>query len=539
MRISRKYPLFLLLTTIGTSGAIFFTLLGVLRSSLEREITKRGESTAESFARANSPTVLTFMSEKEKSSIQLQYNLNALGENPDVLDARVADHRGTVIASLSQSEVGTVLPAYFTAPDRPNVFVDPINHAYHFAAEIRFREVTLGTFVLSLSRVPLETALVRARNSAFFFVGGIAAVMSIFALLLVRREVRPLKVMSVTLGAIAKGDFTLRVPEERPDEIGDLGAAFNRMVARADLFFHYVDKMIIERLVADASLAKPGGRERELAVLFGDMRGYTAMSNRRTADEVVRIVNTYFHLFIECIAQFRGVVDKTMGDAIMSVFERGDDEGVEMHKRRGVLAAAYMKAASRVLNRFLRDKIAAGVQLGLEPREFGFAIATGQAIVGNIGSKRRMDYTVCGRVVNLASRLEGLTKNGEVILDNFTRLGTDDLATFEPLAPVQPKGFTEAEKVTPHRLLAITIEEEHRMRIFLKKLFAYSFAHDLLMPESLPVGQQQPWCQEAEVALIKIISEMPSSHFFARVDIESGDLIPERSRRTTIELPLV
>ena len=525
MRISRKYPLVLLLTTLGTSVAIFLALLEVLSSSIEREIIKRGEATAEAFARANAMVVLNLPSERDKSQLQLQYNLNALGQNPDVLDARVADHRGLVIASLAASEVGSALPGYFTDAGAPSVFADPAHHAYHFPSEIRFREVRLGAFVLSLSRLPLETTLQRARMRAFIFAGGIATVMSIFALLLARREVRPLKMMSVTLGAIAKGDFSQRVNEERTDEVGDLAIAFNRMLQRVEVFFHYVDKMIIDRIIADESLAHPGGHEREISVVFGDMRGYTAMSNRRTPNAVVRIVNTYFHLFIEFIAHFGGVVDKTMGDAIMSVFEREDSEGIENHKRRGALATAYMKAAQRVLNHFLRERLSAREDLGIEPREFGFAIATGQAIVGNIGSRRRMDYTVCGRVVNLASRLEGMTKNGEVILDNFTRMGTHDLIDCESLPAVQPKGYSEDESVVPHRLIGMHQDDELRMRIFLKKIFAYSFVQEMLMPAVLPVGEQQPWCQQAEIDFIRIITGTPSHGFFERVDIESGESV--------------
>lgn len=525
MRMSRKYPLVLLLTTLGTSTAVFLALLEVLSSSIEREIIKRGEATAEAFARANGMVVLNLPSEREKSQLQLQYNLNALGQNPDVLDARVADHRGMIIASLSAAELGSELPRYFLAAGAPSVFADPEHHAYHFPAEIRFREVKLGAFVLSLSRLPLETTLQRARLRALIFAGGVAAVMSIVALLLARREVRPLKLMNLTLGAIAQGDFSQRVHEGRNDEIGDLAVAFNRMLQRAELFFHYVDKMIIDRLIADDALARPGGQEKEISVVFGDMRGYTAMSNRRTPNAVVRIVNTYFHLFIECIAHFGGVVDKTMGDAIMSVFERQESEPFENHKRRGALATTYMKAAQRVLNRFLRERLERQEDLGIEPREFGFAIATGQAIVGNIGSERRMDYTVCGRVVNLASRLEGMTKNGEVILDNFTRMGTADLIRCESLPPVQPKGYSEEERVVPHRVTGLVDEEEHRMRIFLKRIFAYSFIQGMLLPSGLPVGEQQPWCQQAEHDFIRIITEAPPQTFFERVDIESGESV--------------
>jgi hypothetical protein len=215
----------------------------------------------------------------------------------------------------------------------------------------------------------------------------------------------------------------------------------------------------------------------------------------------------------------------------MAVFERRDNEEAEGHKRRGVMALAYMKAASRVLNRFLLLKRASGQSLTVEPREFGFAMATGSAIVGNIGSRRRMDYTVCGRIVNLASRLEGLTKNGEVIIDNFTHMGTTDLLQTDPLPPVQPKGFSAQEKVIPHRVTGLVDDAAHKLRIFLKKVFTYSYLNEMVMPRALPVGEQQPWCQEAELLLIRIVAETPVTDFFARADIETGRLLGEEDSR--------
>ncbi len=520
MRISRKYPIVFVLTTVGTAVAVFFSLFGVLRASIEREITKRGASLAQNFALANSPLVLRLPSIEEKQ--RLAYNLGALATDPDVLDGRVADHRGVVVASVRPTEVGQMLPEFFLDAEAPMVFADTAHHAYHFRAPMRYGTVELGTFVLSLSSQPLEAALTRAFRYAFIFTAGISVVMCIFALLFVRREVRPLQIISAQLGAIAKGDFSQRMPEDRKDEIGELAVAFNTMLKRAQLFFHYVDKMIIERLIADESLTKPGGRLHDLSVLFGDMRGYTAISNRRTADEIVRIVNTYFHLFIECVAFSGGVVDKTMGDAIMAVFERGDTEDMDGHKRRGVIALTAMKASCRVLNRFVRERAVKGERLDVEPSEFGFAMASGKAIVGNIGSWRRMDYTVCGRVVNLAARLEGLTKNGEVIIDNFSRLGTSALARTEALPPVQPKGFSEQERVTPHRIIALSDDETHRMRIFLKRIFTFTFVQEKLLPSWLPLGEQHLWCTQAEIDLLRIIAETPGEEFFEPVDPATG-----------------
>jgi len=521
MKISRKFPIFLLFTTVTTALAIFMSMREVLRSSLETEIIKRGRSTTEAFASMNAPLL------EARDEERLSANLFALANDPDVINARLADTAATVIASLTKEEKGTQLPAYLASNDGPSYYADIRKGAFHFRADVKRGNALLGTFVLTMSRTPLLGPLGLATTRALIFAAGITLVMSIFGVLFMRREIHPLRVISEAFGRIAAGDFSVRMPEDRTDEIGELASGFNHMLKRVDLFMRYNDKMIIERLIADESLARPGGRLRDVGVLFGDMRGYTAMSNRRNADQVVRIVNTYFHLYIECIAHWGGMVDKTMGDAIMAVFERLDGDALDSHKRRSVLALCYMKAASVILNRFLYARRLGGEELDIEPRAFGFAMATGRAIVGNIGSTRRMDYTVCGRVVNLASRLEGLTKHGEVIIDNFTIKGTSDIVRFETLPAVQPKGFSESEQVTPHRITALVEDETARLRSFLRKVFTYSFIKDMLMPGHLGAGGEQSWCHEAEALIQKMIDETPVTELFARVDTETGRMLEE------------
>ncbi len=516
MKMSRKFPVFLLLTTVGTALGVFVSMREVLRSSLETEIIKRGRSAAEAFATMSAPAFA------ERDEARVNATLMALANDPDVVNVRLADTAGTILVSLNKSERGAQLPAYLTSPEASSYYADPRRRLYHFRADLKQGNALLGTFALTLSRTPLDGPLGQATTRAIIFATGITAVMSIFGLLFMRRQIRPLKLIANGFSSIAAGESATSLPIERKDEIGELAAGFNHMLKRIDLFMRYNDKMIIERLVADESLACPGGRLRDVSVLFGDMRGYTAMSNRRNADQVVRIVNTYFHLYIECIAHWGGMVDKTMGDAIMAVFERLEGDALESHKRRGLLALCYMKAASVILNRFLQARRAAGEELDIEPREFGFAMSTGRAIIGNIGSVRRMDYTVCGRVVNLASRLEGLTKHGEVIIDNFTIKGTSDLVQVETLPAVQPKGFSETEQVTPHRVTALGEDETGQLRVFLKKTFIYSFIKESLMPTHIGGGAEQIWCHEAEAALSALIDETPVADVFRRVDIESG-----------------
>lgn len=519
MRISRKYPLLVVLTTLATGLGVFFAMTEVMRGSVEAELVKRGTSISDGFALASGrllarPTL-------EHVSL-LQNNILALGNDTDVLHARIANRNGVILASIDRSEVGNLLPAFLRKPDGATAFVDPQEEAYHFRSTVRFNGEVVGIHVLSLSRRPVVAAIRYALRNALVFSGGIAVALALLAFAFAQRLVHPIALMSNKVRAIAAGDYSQRMPEDRRDELGHLAQHFNTMVHRTELFLHYVDKSIIDRLAEDESLSEPGGRSRDLTIVFGDMRGYTSMSNRRTADEVINIVNTYFHLLIEAIVHFEGRVDKTMGDAIMAIFEREESDGIDDHARRAVLACAYMKASTRILNDFVRMRSAEGEDIRIEAREFGFSAASGKAIVGNIGSWRRMDYTVCGRIVNLASRIEGLTKNGEVVLDNFTRISAQELIEFESLPPVQPKGFTDKEKVTPHRLTGLAEAESAKMRSFLRRIFNFSFIRDHVMPRDLPVGQQQEWCNAAEQQFHEMIGNAPLNDLFERVDTETG-----------------
>ncbi len=522
MKLTLKYPLFIVGTVALTGGVLTFALTYQSTTQLEREITKRGLALAKNFSVANAPLLLA----GDKPKLQLAVNtLLSDTVGADVVDCTVINHKKIVVAGKNAEDIGQPYGDFrleeqdLEPPDvmrlPPSVTSQEGERVFGFIAPIKYGDVPLGALVLTLSRRSIEQSLERAVKFSTTIALAVAVLISIGALLFTRRELRILGDMKAVLYLQTQGQFDQRLPDRRKDELGDLARAFNRMSSQVELFFHYLDRSIVERLVHDESLAKPGGQLKEVAVLFGDMRGYTAMSNRRTAEEVVRMINAYFYLFIELVRTFQGVVDKTMGDAVMAVFERGREDTNDEYKRRAVLATAYMKASTVVLGKFIRNRLDMKEDLHMEPCAFGFAMASGNAIVGNMGSRHRMDYTVCGRVVNLASRLEKETARGEVVIDNFSRLSAQDVLQIETLATVQPKGFTAAERVTPHRVVGLAEAELINMRRTLKHVFSAEFFRDHIVTDDLEGDVLESWVNDAQLECVEIIANTPADEFFA------------------------
>lgn len=255
---------------------------------------------------------------------------------------------------------------------------------------------------------------------------------------------RKLKILIERVERVARGDYSKQAEIVSSDEIGLLSARFNEMtqgLLEKTRIMRFVPETLTNVVKNDSDFFKESGIERKVTVLFIDIRNFTGMSESNPPDEMIKMLNGYLDAMTEVIKRNNGVVDKFIGDAIMAVFypdENFDDE------IRAVTCAIQMTEALWHFNHARETSGSFKIQVGI-------GINTGKVIAGMIGSNSgRLDYTVIGDTVNLASRLEGLSKEGrhtKIIVAEATYEAVKNIFDAELMPPMEVKGKKESVKL--------------------------------------------------------------------------------------------
>ncbi len=210
-------------------------------------------------------------------------------------------------------------------------------------------------------------------------------------------------------------------------------------------FERYVAPQVVRELShKDSFEIKLGGERRDIAVLFVDIRGFTTMSERLQPEQVVEILNEYLELTSHAIYKNHGTLDKFIGDATMAVFNA--PVNLEDYVYKAVCAAYDMVQGAKQLEKKLKEQYGNSVQ-------FGIGVNCGPAIVGNIGSERRMDYTAIGDTVNTAARLESNAKQGEILISQAVYEVVQDRILVEPVGELALKG--KEQKIMTYRVTGL------------------------------------------------------------------------------------
>jgi adenylate cyclase len=285
--------------------------------------------------------------------------------------------------------------------------------------------------------------LARIRLSLITAVGVSFALAVMLSLALAGRVSRPLLAVRNTVQRIGRGDLEARVYLKTRDEFGQVAAAINEMAKglreREELksaFARYVSQQVMEEILEKGGELSLKGVRKKVTVLFSDIRNFTTFAEGHTPEQVVGLLNEYFEAMIDVIFRNKGTLDKFMGDGLMVLF--GAPLPDSEQEENAVRAALEMqRELSRLAIKWTRE-VAVDIRIGI-------GIHTGHAIVGNIGSTRRMEYTAIGDMVNLASRLETTTKTmgASILVSESTYLATRDRFTFLERGSITVKGRHE------------------------------------------------------------------------------------------------
>ncbi|MDH2342216.1 adenylate/guanylate cyclase domain-containing protein [Bradyrhizobium sp. SSUT77] len=269
-----------------------------------------------------------------------------------------------------------------------------------------------------LKQVFASTSQVIGRQRQAIIISGIVTLLAAivgfaFALLVSSGITRPVRLLLAGTREVEAGRFDKAITVSTQDEIGELAAAFNRMIEQLrhnerirETFGRYIDPKVVQGLIDRPEVAIDGQR-RVMTIMFCDMSGFTSMSEGMTPRGLVKVMNHYFTLMSGPIRNHRGVIDKYIGDAIMAYWGPPFIEEDEPALLAGI-AAIDMIDQVPALQKQLPDLLGIRAMPGLCDLRIG--IATGEVLTGSIGSELMMSFTVMGDAVNLASRLEAVNK---------------------------------------------------------------------------------------------------------------------------------
>jgi adenylate cyclase len=273
------------------------------------------------------------------------------------------------------------------------------------------------------------------------FVGVVGIAFGIFtALMLSSLIAKPIDQMRAAADAVSRGELNVHIPVTRADEFGRLLSEFDHMVGelrdkeklRRTFGLHVGQRAAEQILARDPGLS---GVEEDITVMFVDMRSSTARASVSAPADIVEVMNDFFRVTVRVVEEdHRGMVNKYLGDGFMAIF--GASDSTSNHAHDAVAAGRQILRAVKELN----DELAAK---GRAPIQIGIGIHCGPAIVGSIGSPQRLEFTAMGNTVNIASRIESLTKatGRPLLVTAAVRDRSDDSFSFEELPPQEVRGI--------------------------------------------------------------------------------------------------
>ncbi|MCW9013503.1 MAG: HAMP domain-containing protein [Gammaproteobacteria bacterium] len=419
-RVPIAVKLALSITTLIVSGMsmLGFTILENQKTIMTEQVATMGTSISSQLADSAKEMVLS------DDTLGLQTLINNLIDKNKIIGAIIISDKGVTLAS------GGTVPGNYTI-EYQREKVKQTNQIYYFewgwnmnsdhphslitfVSPIHFQDLLAGHVLVSFSKNSMDQALNESRQ-VILMVTFLMTVVAIFLAFVMSRHLsRPIHDLVDASKAIGEGNFNYRLSEGRNDEIGELSQSFNQMAAELlkksqveNIFSRYVSSSVAKQVMENLDDVELGGKHVHASVLFADIVGFTGMSENLPPKEIASLLNEFFSYISTISKLYHGHIDKFIGDCAMVVF--GVPEQDPEHSFHAIACAVMIQELVAKLN---KERLAQGKL----PVHFRIGINSGHMVAGNLGSRDRMEYTVIGDPVNLASRLAEVAGSDQIVI---------------------------------------------------------------------------------------------------------------------------
>lgn len=320
---------------------------------------------------------------------------------------------------------------------------------YQYRMPYTFFDVPVGVIEIVFTEESIFAPIKRMALYTAFFAAGLLVFSIFLSTKVAGGLVRPIRKLARGMHKVRDGLLETKINIYRHDELGDLSIEFNNMVT------HLKEKLHMQKFVSESTISMIrqssdsdseihlGGTRQNLAFLFADVRGFTAMSEKIAPEEVVKILNKYLDLQAQIIKANNGDIDKFVGDEIMAFFSGRSKAD------NAINAAIEIRRQVSLLNKERKAK-------GLRTLEVGIGLNIGDVVHGRMGSRDRMDNTSIGDAVNLAARLCSNAKGGEILAsENIVKRASKNKYAGKKLSPLTVKG-----KAKPIQVYSISSQKK-------------------------------------------------------------------------------
>lgn len=429
--ITIKFSTLIFLLILVITTVIFWFTLYRVRVSLSQEIRLQGEILANLIALNAEDPMIT------KDDLYLARLVTDAIKNEGVRYTYIVDSNEVILAHNEMVLIGR----------SAEVFIRPEN-TYHVTRPIVLagkKEIGKVHVGIDIERIINTTNNMQVILIIISITGLLLGTLG--AMLLSKYFTGPIHQLVDGFKAVSNGDLNQALHKKGNDELGDLMSAFNQMTRSLrekehikDAFRRYVSRQVAEEIFKNPEqyIETLRGSRRKVTILFADIRGFTPLTERLSAEEVVSLLNEVLTDMTKVIFKYEGTVDKFIGDSIMAVF--GAPIAHEDDTDRAIHAAVEIQQSIRESSEQRRKEAREMINVGI-------GINAGEVVVGNIGAKVRLDYTVIGGSVNIANRLQEVASGGEIIISESVFKETKVPYKFSEPMFIKVKGKEEPVKI--------------------------------------------------------------------------------------------